>query len=43
MNKLKYYSTQESFMVEIEQLFHRRLDIDEADSIAECVVLTTYV
>lgn len=43
MNKLKYYRNSEPFMLEIDQLFHRNLDIKEADSICECAVLTTYV
>ena len=43
VNALKSYTNRERFMVDIEQLFHRHLDVDEENSIAELVVLTSYV
>jgi len=43
MNKLSHYTKSEDFIIEIDQLFHKNLDVDEDGSTAECVVLTTYV
>lgn len=43
MNKLKYYQKSEEFMLDIEQLFHKNLDLNEDNSLTECVVLTSFV